>query len=281
MKISFVVPTYNNERTIQACLASLRQQTHPDIEIVVVDNSSSDRTCSIAVLLADIVAQQGPERCAQRNHGTLLSTGEIVVFIDSDMVLEPGVATAIVSAFVAEPHLGALVIPEHSFGEGFWASCKVLEKSLYVGDSSVEAPRAFRRDVIESVGGWDETLTAAEDWDLRDRTRAAGVHVGRIDSFIWHDEGKLRMHGTYGKKRYYGRWVGEYFSRTGSGSSHLARTSLFSHPTRLARHPVLTTGMLTMKSVEAAGLFAGMRDARKLAQASASAHNESTTRSAA
>jgi hypothetical protein len=105
------------------------------------------------------------------------------------------------------------------------------------------------------------------------------VDVGRVDSFIWHDEGRLRMRGTFGKKRYYGRWVGEYFARTGSGSKHLARTSLFSHPTRLARHPVLTTGMLTMKSVEAAGLFTGMRDARKLAEAGS--HAADATRTAA
>ena len=263
MKVSFVVPTKNSARTIANCLSSLQRQLG-DVEIIVVDNNSSDGTAEIARRYADVVEIAGPERSAQRNIGARLATGDVVMFVDSDMTLEPNVASEISRTFDDESQLGALIVPERSFGEGFWSSCRVLEKSLYVGDDAVEAPRAFRQDVWAELGGWDETLTAAEDWDLADRTRALGVAIGRVDAWIWHDEGTLRLRGTFGKKRYYGRWIAQYLSTHKSeGGRKLARTSLFNKPGVLARHPLQTSGMLLLKSVEAAGLAAGALDARR------------------
>jgi glycosyltransferase involved in cell wall biosynthesis len=262
MKISFVVPTRNNARTLAACLGSLRTQTHPDVEVLVVDNGSTDATVSIAERFADTVVQWGPERSAQRNHGMFLSTGDVVVFIDSDMVMEPHLAAEIEARFEAEPQTGALVIPERSFGEGFLASCRVLEKSLYVGDPAVESPRAFRREVIEKLGGWDEQLTAAEDWDLADRTREV-TGVGRVAAWIWHDEGRIKLRATFAKKRYYGRWIDQYVRmHADSSGDKFARTALFRRPGRLLRHPVLTAGLVTLKATEAAGLVLGIRDSR-------------------
>lgn len=261
--VSFVVPSYNSARTISACVMSLRNQTHPDVEIIVVDNNSKDDTVARAAAAgADQVISAGPERCAQRNRGARDSRGDIVVFIDSDMVMEPALAAQIAATFEARPDLGALIIPERSFGDGFWTKCRVLEKSLYVGNESVEAARAFRREVFEAVGGWNEALTAAEDWDLDDRIRNHGVQVGRVDAFIWHDEGKLRLRGTFGKKRYYGQWIAAYLDAHDDGSRRIRRSGLLDKKGDLLRHPILTTGMVTLKSVEAAGIYAGMRDAR-------------------
>lgn len=266
--ISFVVPTYNSARTISACVQSLRAQRHDDVEIVVVDNHSTDGTAELAAVAgADRVIVAGPERCAQRNRGFEASRGDIVVFIDSDMQVTPEVAPQVVALFENDPNMGGAVIPENSFGEGFWASCKVLEKSLYVGDESVEAARAFRRDDFIAIGMWNEELTAAEDWDLDDRIRAHGVRVGRVDALIMHDEGHLRLRGTFGKKRYYGRWLAAYLDSRPDGGRRLARTSLFNRPGELVKHPVRATGMVTMKAVEAAGMLAGMRDARKTSAA--------------
>ena len=261
--LTFVVPTRNSARTIGACVGSLRAQTYDRCEIVVVDNESTDGTPDIARNRgADTVVVAGPERCAQRNIGARTGTGEIVVFIDSDMVLEPGVARAIVDR-LDDPAVGAVVIPEQSFGEGYWAQCKVLEKSLYVGNDEAESARAFRREVFEGVGGWNENLTAAEDWDLDVRIRAAGTGVARVDSYIWHDEGRLRLRGTFGKKRYYGRWMAAYLDTRDDGGKRLRRTALFSQPGTLVRHAPHTVGMVTLKAVEAAGMVAGMRDARR------------------
>ena len=264
MRISVVVPTRNSARTLAACLSSLRTQTHPDVEVIVVDNSSDDGTADIAARLADIAENRGPERSAQRNRGAALSTGDVVVFIDSDMVLEPGVLAAVAGVFDSTPVVSAVIIPERSFGEGFLTRCRVLEKSLYVGNLDVEAPRAFRRAEFDRIGGWNEQLTAAEDWDLADRTRAAGMIVGRVSTWIWHDEGRTQLPVTFAKKRYYGRWIAQYLREHRSeGGRKLARLSLFSQPRMLLAHPVLTVGMLVLKAVEAAGLLVGMRDERR------------------
>ncbi len=263
MKISAIVPTRNSERTIASCLESLRGQQGCEVEVIVIDNNSSDDTARIASKLADIFINAGPERSAQRNRGAVAATGEIVFFIDSDMVLEPMVCADIVDVFTRQPEIGAVIVPERSFGEGYLASCRVLEKSLYVGDSDVEAPRAFRRELFDQIGGWDETLTAAEDWDLADRTRALNVKIDRVYSWIWHDEGRISLLAQYKKKQYYGRWVAEYLHRHPEARSHVSRPGVMSKPGALLRQPVKTGGMVVLKTFEVAGLVKGMRDAKR------------------
>ncbi|MHB1599880.1 MAG: glycosyltransferase family 2 protein, partial [Acidimicrobiales bacterium] len=100
--VTVVVPTRNSARTLDACLRSLRSQTHP-CQIVVVDNASTDETAVIARATADVVLEGGPERSAQRNQGARAAQADVVGFIDSDMVLAPGV----VAQAVAAVHRGA------------------------------------------------------------------------------------------------------------------------------------------------------------------------------
>lgn len=102
--VSFIVPTKNAARTIEACLESLGAQTHGRTEVIIVDNFSTDGTREIVELHADITVSSGPERSAhaQRNPGAALSRGNVLVFIDAVMVLETQVATQCVAAFDAD-----------------------------------------------------------------------------------------------------------------------------------------------------------------------------------
>lgn len=262
--VSFVVPTRNSLRTITACLGSIRAQSIRPVELVVVDNSSTDGTFAEAAAIADQVITAGPERSAQRNIGAAASSGEHLVFIDSDMVLDPGVAAEVAAEFHRDPRLGGLVLPERSFGSGFWAECKVLEKRLYVGDPSVEAARAFRRRAFEEVGGYDTALTGPEDWDLPDRLRRAGWTIGRISAGVHHDEGRLRLAETFRKKRYYGRTVAPYVARHGRiGARKALRSALFRHPSRFLREPRMSLGLLALKAVEFTGVMLGAVDGRR------------------
>ncbi|MCB0980676.1 MAG: glycosyltransferase [Acidimicrobiaceae bacterium] len=262
--VSFIVPTKNAERTIAACVRSLRgQHLEPGVcdrvEVVLVDNHSTDRTVELATPYVDHVEIAGPERCAQRNLGAARSAGDVVVFVDADMVLEPTIAVESARA-IAHGDLDLLVLPELAFGESFFAECRSLEKRLYLGDASVEAGRAIRHTLFDTVGGWDETLTAGEDWDLTDRLRQAGARVGRTAGHVWHDEGHVHLLTQFRKKRYYGKWVAEYLRRDGA-SRHLARTSLFSRPRMLLAEPRHAAGLMILKAVEAAGLATGMAGA--------------------
>jgi glycosyltransferase involved in cell wall biosynthesis len=265
--VSIVVPTRDSGRTIAACLRSCRtQRTSPDVrvELIVVDNHSSDATATIAARYADLVLTAGPERSAQRNLGLGAATGGIVGFVDSDMVLSAGVVAAVARLLGADRQLGGAVVPELSVGEGYLAGCRALEKRLYVGDPDVEAARFFRTDVVRSVGGYREDLRAGEDWDLADRLEAAGHRMGRIDVPIRHDDGRISLRQTFRKKRYYGRSFADYLdTRTPGRRRRLSRPALLAHPVALARDPVHAGGLVVLKAVEAGGLALGVLDARR------------------
>lgn len=256
MRVTVVVPTKNAARTIEACLLSIRRQTHRDLELVVVDNHSTDGTAQIAARYAHRVEHAGPERSAQRNIGWRLGTGDIVVFVDADMTLEPEVVAEAVDMLGADTRLGTLVIPEHAFGKGFFARCRVVEKECYLGDPAVEAARVFRRQALERVSGFDEGLTAFEDWDLADRVAAAGYRTGRLTARVWHDEGTVRLRVLFAKKRYYGRWLTAYRDSARTSRTFSRRRFL----RRLAgRSPAMIAGVLILKLVEMAGMLAGAR----------------------
>ena len=260
--VSVIVPTKDNARTLDACLRSLRTLDQGGgSELIVVDNHSVDATADIARRHADVVLVQGPERSAQRNAGAAAATGEILVFLDSDMVAQPDLLRAVEAGFEA-PDIGALVLPEVADGEGFWALCRSLEKELYLGDNRVEAARAFRRAAFEAVGGYDESLTGGEDWELPDRLRRAGWRIGRAATVVHHDEGKIRFGTAFSKKRYYGRGVAQLVARDRRTSvAHLNRLGHLARAIRTS--PLRGVGLLALKSVEAVGLAVGIVEARR------------------
>jgi len=258
--VSLIVPTKDNAATIDACLRSLASQNGP-CELIVVDNHSTDGTTDIARRHADVLLVRGPERSAQRNAGAEAATGEILVFLDSDMVAQPDLLDSVVTAFDSQD-VGALVLPELAFGVGFWASCRSLEKELYQGDDRVEAARAFRRVAFEAVGGYDESLTGGEDWELPDRLREAGWRIARAATVVHHDEGRIRFRTVFSKKRYYGRGVAQLVARDRRKSAaHFNRLGHLARAIRMS--PLRGMGLLVLKSAEAAGLAVGIVEARR------------------
>jgi glycosyltransferase involved in cell wall biosynthesis len=224
------------------------------MELIVVDNNSADRTLQIARRLADVVEERGPERSAQRNHGAAIAKGQYLLFIDSDMILEPGVVTNCV-AVATNTSASAVIIPEVTFGEGVWARCRALERSCYSGDDLVEAARFFSRTVFEEAGGYDESLIGGEDWDLNARV-ARGERLPRADSRIFHDEGYLRLKAHLEKKRYYANSLGQYWAKNPKLAMRqfniVGRRAFVRNWRRLLQHPFLTSCLLLLKSLELA-----------------------------
>lgn len=254
-----IVPTRNSGESLSACLGSLRAQRHDDLEIVVVDNASTDKTVEIARRYADVVDVSGPERSAQRNRGASLSTGSVLVFIDSDMIVDEGVAAEAVEQCGPARRADLAIIPERVTGEGFWGRCRELEKRLYLGDARVEAARVFRRDVFEQLGGYDLSLTGPEDWDLPDRARRLGLRETRLTAGVLHIDGSPDLRRLFAKKRYYGRSIPRYLRAQGAtGAARLSRIGLLRHPAALVRQPLLAGGLFALKGWEACGLLVGM-----------------------
>lgn len=258
-RISVVVPTRNSGATIERCLQSVRAQTHTDVELVVVDNSSEDDTVRIAKDLADVVITAGPERSAQRNVGARASSGEVVVFIDSDMVLDAELLVEVERAI--ESGAESVVLPERIEGDRYWQRVRALEKALILGDPDIEAARAFPRSVVEEVGGYDESLVAGpEDWDLSDRVRARGRPVARTGAGITHVEEDIRLGAAFRKKRYYGTSVRRLaVGRPRSSAARMVRARFFTRLVRaLYRDPTHALGLFLLKAVEFAGIGAGL-----------------------
>jgi glycosyltransferase involved in cell wall biosynthesis len=256
-RVSVVVPTRNSGRTLDACLASIRAQDHPDLELLVVDNDSSDDTLAIARRHAHRVECHGPERSAQRNHGTRVASGDVVMFVDSDMVLDRTVVSEAVAVLDRDRTVGAIIVDEVAVGEGWFVRCRVLEKELCVGDPSVEAGRVFRRAAVDAVGGYDESLYACEDWDLADRVAAQGWSVGRVQARIRHDEGRISLPATFGKKRYYGRNGVQWLSRSAGPTRRRRPIALLAATFRSRAPRVVQAGLVVLKATEWLGFAFG------------------------
>lgn len=267
--VSVVVPTRNNARTLAACLRSIRAQDHPAVELIVVDNHSTDGTAEIAREWAHRVIVAGPERSAQRNLGAHAGAGEYVLWIDSDMVLRPRVVSDAVATALATG-AAAVAVPETSVGAGFWVACRALERSCYVDEPRLAYPRLVLRSALLGVGGFDESLAGTEDMDLRFRLEEAGFTVSLATEFIDHDEGHLTPWGVAAKRAYYGRGLVSFADRHPGGVRTQAGAVLRSygrHLPRLLRHPVLAGGMVVLRSAEAAGYAVGLVRGRRARRA--------------
>jgi len=257
--VSVVVPTRNSVRTIQACLRSIREQAYSPIELVVVDNDSTDGTWEIAERLADVAFRAGPERSAQRNAGVARSSGEFVLWIDADMVLPAKVVGEAVEATLDGDADGAFV-PEVTVGRGYWTRCRALERRCYLGEAMIESPRLVRRDYLQRTGGFVEWLSGTEDAELRMRMLQDGCRLVRTTTAIVHEEGRLTLTGVAAKRYYYGLGLSRYRRAHPGAMSAQARATaraFVRNRRMLAEHPGLTAGIAIMRAAETLAYFAG------------------------
>ena len=205
--VSVVVTTKNEEKNIENCLKSILRQTYPcdKIEIIVVDNNSTDRTKEIARKYADRVYNKGPERSAQRNYGAKQAKGEYYLYLDADMILSPKVIQESVERLEKDNKLVALYIPEIVMGNSFWCKVRRFERSFYNG-TVIDCVRFIRMKDFLAVNGFDESMSGPEDWDLDKKIRNRGeVDIDIIESLIYHNEGEFNWKNYLNKKRYYTR----------------------------------------------------------------------------
>ena len=210
-KISVVVATKNEERNIERLLISIVNQTFKDWEIIVVDNNSSDKTKEIALKYTDKVFNKGPERSAQRNFGVKKAHGQYVLILDADMELTDQVLMDCVRIMKNKKYK-ALVIAEKTVGQGMMAKIRAFERSMYMGDMSVEVARFFERKVFDEFGGDDLNLTGAEDYDLPYRI-SKKYEIGRSKKWIYHYESDLGFWRQLNKKYYYAKRSARYVNK--------------------------------------------------------------------
>jgi glycosyltransferase involved in cell wall biosynthesis len=245
--VSIIVPTKNSSEFLDQCLESIKNQTYKNIELIVVDNNSTDNTKEIANRYTKLVFNKGPERSSQRNFGAKKSKGKYLLFIDSDMILTPKVVEECVNK-----NAKAIIVPEISIGEGFWAKCKALEKQCYIGDDTIEAARFFDKSLFWKSGAWNKDMIAAEDWDLTNRIREL-TNIGRINSLIKHNEGRISLIQTLKKKYYYGQRLKPYLEKNKKKAKQqykLIRPAYIRNWRLFLKDPIHGFGFIIMKVCE-------------------------------
>lgn len=252
--VSVLVHTKNSQRTILKHLKSIKNQTYENIEIIVVDNNSADKTRTLAKKFTKNIYIFGPERSAQRNFAAKKAKGDYFLVPDSDMIIGKDVIKECVELIKKFPAIKAVVIPEKSIGKGFWSKCKTLERECYFGDETIEAARFFEKKTFWEIGGYDESITGPEDWDLPLRIKKR-FQIGRINSFILHDEGDLSLLDLIKKKYYYAQKISHYLrkhpvSTTREQIIYLLRPAFYRNWKLLIKNPIFTCGMIVMLCAE-------------------------------
>ncbi|KKR14043.1 MAG: putative beta-1,3-galactosyltransferase [Candidatus Woesebacteria bacterium GW2011_GWA1_39_21b] len=256
--VSVIIPAYNEEKVIEGLIDSIKKQSHKRIETIVVDDASVDKTVEIAKKFTKLVfTRRHAERSVQRNYGASKAGGEYFLFLDADMELTSDVVKECVELATKNAKIGAIVIPEESVASNYWEKVKAFERSFYniEGDKITDAARFFPREAFEKVGGYDESITGPEDWDLPDTIRNIGYKIGRINSIIYHYE-RINSPFKIARKKFYYALKSHRYLKKQNISTFGPKTVYFLRPVfyrewvRILGHPVLSLGMFLMLSLE-------------------------------
>ncbi len=189
--ISLIIPVYNGSSSLGRCLEAVVASDYPDYECIVVDDGSTDGSREIAEGFPVLRVQPtgGPRGPAYaRNRGAKLASGEILYFVDADIVIRPDSLTMIADTFARYPQADALFgcyddSPEAS---GFLSQYKNLFHHYVHQEGREEAATfwsgcgAVRREVFLRAGGFNERLyrrPSIEDIELGYRLRASGHRI--------------------------------------------------------------------------------------------------------
>lgn len=270
--VSVIIPTFNCEDIIEDCLKSVKRQTYKNMELIIVDSFSTDKTPQIGRRYGKVYsfgrdpAQKNVFAVPyQRNYGASKAKGEYVYIIDSDMRLTHEVVKSCVD-LIEKKGADAVIIPEVSYGEGFWASCRALEKACYNRSprSLSDAARFVKKGVWKNLGGLDETLGGGDDWDFQLRLNERGYKTMKTRVAVMHYEGNLSLGKQIYKKFRYGKNVLDYFKKHKdrkvllSKQYSLIRPDFISNIDLLVKDPVHAVGMIIMKTVEYSAAFCGL-----------------------
>ena len=111
-RVSVVIPAYWSHNTLASCLQALRCQTRLPDEIIVVNSSPESETAALVQAgYPEVIFEQSPLRLlphAARNRGVELATGDVLAFIDADVVVQADALARMESIFAAEPEVAAL-----------------------------------------------------------------------------------------------------------------------------------------------------------------------------
>lgn len=177
--VSVVIPCYNAEAWVAECIDSCLKQTLRDIEIIVVDDGSTDRSRNVLQQYSgriELICQPNAGGCAARNAGFRQSRGEFIQFLDADDYLLPEKIQSQRDCLIetgADAVYGDWRHQHHEPDQRVWLEAPEISGkqddvlfSLLNGWWVSPAALLFRRSIVETVSGWDQSLKAAQDRDF-------------------------------------------------------------------------------------------------------------------
>lgn len=241
---SVVIPTHQRCGVLPRAIRSVLGQSFPDLELLVVDDASKDRTAEVVAGFTDprliyVRREQNGGAAATRNTGILQARGELVCFLDDDDELLPDYLQRMHVAFGGSPQDVGLAWPGVRWvedvpggGETFlrdelWQPRFASKEAAYLGflesrQIGTNCGLCFRRAVFEAVGNFDEELGAAEDTDLL-------VRVVRRFSFQVLPELLVKIH----------LHQGGHLRRWGAAQARAYRRIIEKNQAAVADHPGL------------------------------------------
>ena len=190
IRLSVIVPVYNDQNALGRCLGALTGSCPPDVEIIVVDDASTDESAAVAARLAvrlvRLPANVGP--AAARNCGARHARSDILLFVDSDVIVAPGVLDHVTTLLGNRPDVAAVfgsydATPAEA---GIVSRYKNLLHHFVHQNGKAQASTfwagcgAIRRSLLDELGGFDQERfrrPSIEDIELGYRLRRAGHRI--------------------------------------------------------------------------------------------------------
>jgi glycosyltransferase involved in cell wall biosynthesis len=191
--ISVVIPAYNQAMYVRQAIQSVLDQTNPDFELVVVDDGSTDETPEIIARIQDprirVIRQRNAGLSAARNTGLRESSAPLITFLDSDDYFLPDKLEVLSRHLDNHPEVGLVVgrakyvdQTGNTIAEQTRTPPGLVLPALLMANPICVSGILLRRTWLESVGVFDETLRACEDWDLWLRLIAAGCQMAWLEN---------------------------------------------------------------------------------------------------
>lgn len=257
--VSIIIPTKNSAEFLENCLRSIISQTFKNIEIIVVDNNSIDKTKKIAKKYTKLVFNKGNERGAQSNYGITHAKGKYIYRIDGDFLLNKNVIMEAVFKCEKENLDGIAIHNTSNPSISFWAKVRKLERDTYIDDDLIVGLRFYKKTAWKKIKGYNESIIW-DDYDFHNRFIKQDLKWGRIKAKESHFGEPKSLSDIFWKSYFYGKEMPQYIkTNPGRGIRQInpIRASYFKHWKSFLKEPVLTVGFLLMLLVKYSGGMLG------------------------
>lgn len=179
-QISVVIPVFNGERFLAEAIESVLNQKLPDVEILVVDDGSTDGTAAVAAQFGErirFLQQSNQGAAAARNHGIRLAKSDVLAFLDADDLFTSDALDLQLQRLRKNPDVGIIL------GQRMYFSTPAPHQETNTANLADEhlfmsfGCAVIRRSVFDTIGLLSESMRFCEDWDWFMRAREARIRL--------------------------------------------------------------------------------------------------------